>query len=311
VTDFREAIAAHRADLLRHCYRMLGSFADAEDVVQDVLLRAWKARDSYQGDAPVGHWLMRIATNTCLNELARQRRRGWPQLDREPGGASDRPEEIERLEIADWLSPAPDCQLFSPSEPLEARESVALAFLALLQRLPPQQRAVLLLKDVVGWSSEEIASALDLSVAAVSSALHRARKVVEMPARARVEPTQKTLERYVRTWEARDMDALVALLRADVVFAMPPYALWFRDAESFAKLLRSAWFAQRWSTGLCIVPTRANGQVALAFYMGDEGGFRRHSIQLVTMDGDQVAEAIQFIGAEYFRGFDVPERVVR
>src|SRR5262249_32633467 len=134
LTDFRETLAAHRPDLLRHCYRMLGSFADAEDVVQDVLMRAWNARETYAGDAPVGHWLMRIATNACLNELARKKRRGLPQTEREPSSGLAA---TEQLEQADWLGPAPDAQLC-----LEARESVALAFLALLQRLPPRQRAV-------------------------------------------------------------------------------------------------------------------------------------------------------------------------
>jgi RNA polymerase sigma-70 factor (ECF subfamily) len=164
LSDFQQALAAHRPDLLRHCYRMLGSFADAEDVVQDVLLSAWNARDSYSGIVPLAHWLLRISTNACLNELARRRRRGLPQTAREAATTVD---QIELLEAADWLTPAPDSRLFAPpAQANAARESVALAFLALLQQLPPRQRAVLLLKDVVGWSAEEIATALDMTLGA-------------------------------------------------------------------------------------------------------------------------------------------------
>src|SRR5690349_23356222 len=138
VSDFRAELATYRPALLRHCYRMLGSFADAEDIVQDVLLNAWKARESYAGDAPLEHWLYRIATNACLNELARRRRRGLPQLERQPSAA---PEPLEELEAADWLTPAPDALLFgSPPRALETRQSVALAFPPLLPRLPPPPR---------------------------------------------------------------------------------------------------------------------------------------------------------------------------
>ena len=158
-----DTFAEHRPALLRHCYRMLGSFEEAEDVVQDVLLRAWRSRDSYAGDAPVAHWLMRIATNACLNALTRSRPRALPQLDREP----DAP--LAEREVATWVTPAPDARLFpDPARAAEAREEVALAFIALLQRLPPKQRAVLLLKDVVGWPAEEIASALTLTVSSVN-----------------------------------------------------------------------------------------------------------------------------------------------
>jgi RNA polymerase sigma-70 factor (ECF subfamily) len=146
-TDFPEEFSAHRPALLRHCYRMLGSFADAEDLVQEVLLRAWRSRDTYAGEVPLDHWLFRIATNACLNELARRKRRGLPQLEVAPARPND---PLEELDAADWLTPAPDAKLFEgPARALETRESVALAFLALLQRLPQRQRAVLLPKDVV------------------------------------------------------------------------------------------------------------------------------------------------------------------
>jgi RNA polymerase sigma-70 factor (ECF subfamily) len=294
---------AHRPALLRHCYRMLGSFADAEDIVQDVLLSAWKARDSYSGAVPVEHWLMRIATNACLSELARRKRRALPQLEREPARSFDH---IEQLEAADWLMPAPDDQLGV----LEARESVALAFLALLQRLPPRQRAVLLMKDVVGWSAEEIADALAMTVSSVNSALHRARETVaQRPAPTRDEPPPEVLQAYIRSWETHDLATLVTLLKDDIVFAMPPHATWFRDAALLGAFFGAPKLTALWTKGFRLVPARANGQLALAFYAGDGAGFRRHSLQLLAFEGGRVSEAVHFIGEDYFRGFALPERV--
>ena len=304
MTDFREAIEAHRGDLLRHCYRMLGSFADAEDLVQDVLLNAWKARASYAGDAPVGHWLMRIATNACLNALASRKRRALPQMIREPSSGLAA---IESLELAEWIGPAPDARLLDAAHVLEARETVALAFLALLQRLPPKQRAVLLLKDVVGWSAEEIASALDLTVSSVNSALHRARETVKTPADTTREPEPEVVHAYVRSWETHDVDGLVAMLRDDIVFAMPPHATWFDSRVEFERFLREtpSPFAARWAAGFRLVVTRANGRPAFAFY--HQG--RRSSLQVVDFRDGKVAQIVAFIGDPYFRGFDVPETV--
>jgi RNA polymerase sigma-70 factor (ECF subfamily) len=306
--EFREAFAKHRPELLRHCYRMLGAFADAEDLVQDVLLRAWRARATYAGDAPLGHWLMRIATNACLNELARGRRRELPQLDRAPGAP------LEELEAATWVTPAPDAALYSdPGEAAEAREQVALAFIALLQRLPPRQRAALLLKDVVGWSAEEIAAALALTVSSVNSALHRARETVAArPRPSPEEPTAEVLRDYVRSWEARDLEALVARLRSDVVFAMPPHATWYRGADAVRRFLETPRFMAFWSRGLRALPTRANGLPALAWYVPDpDGSDRLHSLHVMRFVDGALAEATNFIGAAYLRGFDLPARLQR
>jgi RNA polymerase sigma-70 factor (ECF subfamily) len=246
---------------------------------------------------------MRIATNACLNELARRKRRGLPQLEREPAGSFDH---IEQLEAADWLTPAPDDQLGA----LETRESVALAFLALLQRLPPRQRAVLLLKDVVGWSAEEIAEALETSESSVNSALHRARETVALrPEVTREEPPPDVLQAYIRSWETHDVAKLVTLLKDDIVFAMPPHATWFRGAALLGAFLGAPRFTTLWTRGFRLVPVRANGELALAFYARDGAGFRPHSLQVVRFTGNRLAEVVHFIGPDYLRGFGLPERL--
>ena len=300
------AFGEHRPALLRHCYRMLGSFEEAEDVVQEALLRAWRSRDSYAGDAPLEHWLMRIATNACLNVLTRERPRALPQLDRPPSAADAA---FETLEAATWVTPAPDARLFpDPGQAAEARETVALAFVALLQRLPPKPRAALLLKDVLGWPADEIAAALELSVSSVNSALHRAREAVAArPHGSFPDPPPDVLGAYIRSWESHDVDALVALLRRDVVFAMPPHAMWFRGADVVGTFLRTPRFATFWARGLRATRTRANGLPALAWYIGDPDGVHRlHSIHVMRFEDGALAEAINFIGGRYLQGFDLP-----
>jgi RNA polymerase sigma-70 factor (ECF subfamily) len=284
---------------------MLGSFEEAEDVVQEALLRAWRSRDTYAADAPLGHWLMRIATNACLNVLTRERPRALPQLDRPPVAAGAA---FETVEAATWVTPAPDARLFpDPAQAAEARETVALAFVALLQRLPPKPRAVLLLKDVLGWPAEEIAAALELTVSSVNSALHRAREAVAAcPRTSFPDPAPDVLGAYVRSWESHDVDALVALLRRDVVFAMPPHAMWFRGADVVSTFLRAPRFATFWARGLMATRTRANGLPALAWYIGDPDGVHRlHSIHVMRFEEGALAEAVNFIGAYYLHGFDL------
>ena len=304
-----ETFVEHRPALLRHCYRMLGSFEEAEDVVQEVLLRAWRSRETYAGDAPLAHWLMRIATNACLNALTRGRPRALPQLDRDPGAP------LLEHEAATWVTPAPDARLFpDPARAAEAREQVALAFIALLQRLPPKQRAVLLLKDVVGWPAEEIASALDLTVSSVNSALHRARQTVAAsPHDGHEDPPPEVLAAYVRSWETRDIDGLVALLRQDVVFAMPPHATWFRGADAVRTFLETPLFGAFWTRGLRITHARANGLPAIVFYAGgpDDDVYQLHSIQVIRFEGGRAADVTTFIGAAYLRGFDVAPTIAR
>jgi RNA polymerase sigma-70 factor (ECF subfamily) len=190
---------------------------------------------------------------------------------------------------------------------------VAIAFIALLQRLPPKQRAVLLLKDVVGWSSEEIASALELTVGSVSSALHRARETVAARPRGRVEdPPDDVLRNYVRSWEERDLETLVALLKKDVVFAMPPHATWFQGAEAVGRFAQTPRFAAFWSRGLLAAHTRANGLPAVVWYTpGTDGVYRPHSIHVMRFENGKLAEATNFIGPHYLHGFDIPSEMAR
>lgn len=308
-SELGDTFAGLRPDLLRHCYRMLGSFEEAEDVVQDTLLRAWRSRDTYAGDAPLVHWLMRIATNACLNRLTRGRPRELPQLDREPAdvGAA-----IQALEAATWVTPAPDARLFpDPARAVEAREEVALAFIALLQRLSPKQRAVLLLKDVLGWSAEDVASALELSLSSVNSALHRARQTVAARPKAPIaDPTPELVGAYVRSWETGDLDRLVALLRDDVSFAMPPHEIWFRGARDVHAFLQTPRFKTFWDRGLRGLATRANGLPAVVWYVGGPDGFTGpHSIQVMRFVDGALAEATNFIGAHYLHGFDLPSKL--
>jgi RNA polymerase sigma-70 factor, ECF subfamily len=308
VTDaFTDGFEKHRAELLRHCYRMLGCFADAEDLVQDTLLRAWRSRATYSGDAPLRHWLMRIATNACLNVLDRQRPRRCPQLDIE---AAIEGAPLHALEADHWVTPAPDAQLFArPDTALELREQVSLAFLALLQRLPPKQRAALLLKDVVGWSSQEIAQALELTLSSVNSALHRARETMAAaPCGPSADPEPEILAKYVRCWEERDLEGLLGMMRQDIAFAMPPFATWFRGVAAVRGFLESPRFTAFWLRGLVAVPTRANGLPALAWYTPGVDGHRRpHSIHVMLFEAGRLAEATNFIGAHYLYGFDLPE----
>jgi RNA polymerase sigma-70 factor, ECF subfamily len=281
---------------------MLGSFAEAEDLVQDSIERAWKSRASYQGTAPLERWLYAIATNACLNALAQRRRRGLPQLEQAPAPA---PGPFGETDTERWVTPAPDEQLFpDASELVEARETLTLAFVALLQRLPARQRAALLLKDVLGWSAEEVADALGLSLASVNSALHRARGAVAREAPRADEPSPETLHAFVRAWESRNLEALVALLQNDVVLAMPPHALWFRGVEAIVGFLTTPGFSAFWSSLKRLAVTRANGLPAVAFYRTLEGGqVQRHSIMLLRFVDGRVAEMTTFIGPELLAGF--------
>lgn len=309
-SEFDTTLATLRPALVRHCYRMLGSFADAEDLVQDTLGRAWTARSSFRGDAPVQRWLFTIATNACLNALAQRRRRSLPQLEADP---SPHGIELDTDDPSSFITPAPDSRLFpDPAAALESRESVALAFIALLQRVPPRQRAALLLKDVLGWPAEEIATALEMTLPSVNSALHRAREATAHFEPRVDEPAPESLPRFVFAWESHDLDALVALLREDIELAMPPYPMWFRGLEAVTAFFRSPRFQRFWSAGLRLVPIRANGAPAFAFYRaGEDNQLALHSIMVSRFHADRVAAMDVFLGPSYGAGFGLPPKIDR
>lgn len=295
--DFETVLAAVRPALLRHCYRLVGRFDDAEDLVQETLARAWSAKAGFRGAAPMKRWLFTIATNTCLNALERRRRLTLPQLEVAPSGADFT---LVEGEPSAFISPAPDALLLpNAEESLERRETVALAFIAVLQRVPPRQRAAVLLKDVLGWSADEIAEALALTVSSVNSALHRGREALSTVELRHDEPAPQTLERFLRAWHTHDLDALVALLRRDVELAMPPWAMWFRGVEAVRAFFTSPRFETFWAGGVQLAPTRANG--APAFVFSRAGAL--HSVMVLRFVDDAVASMDVFVGqTAQFRG---------
>ena len=281
---------------------MMGSFAEAEDLVQDTLERAWKSAASEP--ERVDHWLFAIATHACLTALAKRKRtRLLPQLDLAP--ATD--PVFGETEPERWITPAADARLFAdPAAQAESRESVALAFIALLQRLPPRQRAALLMKDVLGWSSEGIAASLELSVGAVSSALFRARETLARSQVESDEPPPEALIDFVRAWESHDVDGLVALLRRDVVLAMPPHAVWFQGLDAVVRFLRSPRFSEFWSGGIRLAATRANRLPAFGFHrVLQNGRLQPHSVMVTRFVQGELAEMTVFVGPAYFAGFDI------
>jgi RNA polymerase sigma-70 factor (ECF subfamily) len=317
-------VAPHRRELLAHCYRMLGSLEDAEDVVQEALLKAWRALSGFQGRSSLRAWLYRIATNTCLDALDRRARRVLPAQVAEPAdpAAPPAPEDAE----TPWLQPYPDLllEIADPdplADPLDAaaqREHVELAFVAAIQHLPPRQRAVLLLRDVLGWTAPEAAVLLKTSEAAVNSALQRARQAVDgrLPERDRHRPSADEaalIGRYVRAWHAADIPALVALLRADVDLAMPPTPSWYHGRDAVAAYLRQLFGSpQGRHLRLRPLPTGANRQPALAVYTpvattsGEPGLYMPLAIQVLTVHGDLVTNITGFTDPRLFPAFRLP-----
>jgi RNA polymerase sigma-70 factor (ECF subfamily) len=304
VNEFEKLVEPYRASLRLHCYRMLGSSHDSDDMVQETLLRAYRARDTLENPAALRGWLYRIATNVCLNELERRppRMRG---LERGPAGDPDQPLP-EATSEAEWIEPMPSAWLHGAdaASAYTAKESVALAFIAALQVLTAPQRAVLLLRDVVALSAEETAASLDTTVSAVNSTLHRARVALE----ARVGPRaawspefppsvdRNLLERYLRAWESGELDTIVALLHEEVKLSMPPipYWIWGRDraAQFFArrleKMLRERSFRA--------VSIEANGGPAVAFYRaGDDGRANLFAVDVLEYRDDRVVAIDHFM----------------
>jgi RNA polymerase sigma-70 factor (ECF subfamily) len=268
--EFRALVEPHLRALHVHCYRMLGSLHEAEDLVQETLLRAWRRYDTFAGRSSFRAWLYGIATNACLDALRRRNARLLPSHVVPPADPTAMPDP-PRTDVA-WLEPYPDHLLESdPADQVDLRESVRLAFVAAVQQLPPRQRAVLLLRDVLGWSAREVAELLDSSVASVTSALQRARVSVEsVPPLERMsdEAERATVERYIAAWDAADVAALAALLKEDVEMTMPPTPSWYRGRDAVAAFF-TAHFTRFPAGRLRLALTRANAAPALAVYDGD------------------------------------------
>jgi RNA polymerase sigma-70 factor (ECF subfamily) len=304
-----------RAELVVHCYRMLGSVPEAEDAVQDTMLRAWRAWDRYdESRASVRTWLYRIATNVCLTALEGRARRPLPTGLGAPSSDPDAP--LTPDFDVPWLQPLPDGYLpRDPADRVTERHSVRLALVAALQVLPPRQRAVLVLRDVLAFSAAEVAAQLETTATSVNSALQRARATLadaDLREEELTDPddpsVRETVERYVRAFEAADVAALVGLLSADVVLEMPPVPLWYRGPQDYGRFIARV-FAMR-GAGWRMVPLGANGQPALAAYApGPDGTLRLHTLQVLTVTARRVTRNVVFADPQVFAAFGLAEEL--
>ena len=318
--EFSALVEPYRRELQVHCYRMLGSLHEAEDMVQETFLRAWRRLETYAGRASLRAWLYRIATNACLDALEKRPRRTLPVRSQPPAEPSTPP--APPLTELIWLEPFPD-DLLDEAEPTpEARyalhESITLAFLTALQLLPPRQRAVLIMRDVLDWDASEVAELLDMTVSAVNSALHRARVTLNknyaheplVNLRLADPDTRALLDRYVETWEQADVPGLLALLREDVLVSMPPSPTWYSGRAALGAVAVGMIFAGEGRGRFRLKPTRANGQPAFGFYRRDEaaGLWRAESIQVVTLDdrAARLTTLTNFFDANLFARFGLP-----
>ncbi|OBK25434.1 RNA polymerase subunit sigma-70 [Mycobacterium asiaticum] len=308
--DFAAHAEPYRRELLAHCYRMTGSVHDAEDLVQETLLRAWKSYDRFEGKSSVRTWLHRIATNTCLTALEGRQRRPLPTG---LGHANSDPTEelLERAEVA-WLEPLPEAE--DPSVIAGSRESVRLAFVAALQHLSPRQRAVLVLRDVLQWRAAEVAEAIGTTTVAVNSLLQRARAQLDTVSPSAddklVAPdsaeAQELLARYIAAFESYDIDRLVDIFTAEAIWEMPPYTGWYRGAQDIIALIHTQCPAEL-PGDMRLIPLLANGQPAAAMYM--RAGDRHVPFQLHVLDiGSRgVSHVVAFLDGTLFPKFGLPE----
>lgn len=315
-------VDVHRPALHAHCYRMLGSVPDAEDALQEALLGAWRGLPRFEGRSSLRTWLYTIATNACLKAIERRPARVMP-VDFGPAADDPHRELDEPLVESVWLEPYPDDRLGAAAPPPEARyeqrEAVEIAFVAALQHLPARQRAVLILRDVLGFSGAETAAALETSPEAVYSALQRAHKAVaerlpeqsqQVALRSLGDDAVATLAaKYADAWEHADVDAIVAMLTEDAVITMPPYRTWFAGRDDVAAFLRRVPLRGiRWR----VRPSHANGQLSFAFYLLSEetGRYEWHSVEVLTLRGDRIAAITAFLDPEGYHAFGMPAVVV-
>jgi RNA polymerase sigma-70 factor, ECF subfamily len=306
---FGRLFESYRSELNAHCYRMLGSLHDAEDALQEASLRAWRGLPKFEARSSLRSWLYTIATNTCLNAIARRPKRVLP-IDYGP--ATDPNEGPGRPLIESvWVEPYPDETLgledgyAAPEASYEQRESVELAFIAALQHLPPLQRAVLILREVLGFSAREVAESLDTTVASVNSALQRARKAADerLPEQSQQETlrslgdegVRELVESYIDAWQRGDVEKVVSMLTEDAAFAMPPLETWYQGQEGIGRFL-AGWplsGSWRWQT----VRVRANGQEAIAFYTWDpdQDAYLPFALNVLTLRGDKISDVTAFV----------------
>ncbi len=304
----------HRAALTGHCYRMLGSAFDAEDAVQETMVRAWKALARFDGRSSLRTWMYRIATNVCLDALSSKARRARP-IEEGPVGTVD--DELETRPRTHWLEPIPDARMLpsdaDPFETVALKQSTRLAFVAALQHLPPRQRAALLLTEVLGWSAQEVSASLEMSVAAVNSARQRARATlaarnVSLTSEPLSDSQAELLEKYVDAFHEYDVDALVALMRADATLSMPPYTLWLLGPEAIR-----AWLLGRGKgcRGSRLIPTEACGSPAFAQYRrATDGSYTPWSLTILELAGERIKAWNAFLDTErLFPLFGLPMRL--
>ncbi len=296
-----------RGELTAYCYRMLGSAFEAEDAVQETFMRAWRGFDSFEGRAELSTWLYKIATNVCLSALAGMGRRARP-IDLGPPGTADSPLG-ERLPEATWIEPIPDAHIAGaggdPAATVEMRDSIRLAFVAALQHLPPNQRAVLILREVLGFSAREVAESLDTTVASVNSALQRARQTVgeRLPEQSQQttlralgdEKIREVVEGYMDAMERGDVDAVVSMLAEDAAWSMPPLPAWFAGREALTGFLMRGPLSGDWRWRH--LPARANGQLAVGSYCWyeEDGAYHPFALDVLTLEGTEIKAITSFI----------------
>jgi len=312
--EIETRLEQYRQELTAYCYRMLGSAFEAEDAVQETMIRAWRGFESFEGRAALRSWLYRIATNVCLTMLGASQRRARP-MDLQPASTADMPLGAALPENT-WVEPIPDARVVpsggDPADVAVARESIRLAFITALQRLPARQRAVLILREVLHWKASEVAELLDTSVPSVNSALQRARATLsDSPATGTDSPEPlddehaALLARYVDAFESYDMDKLTALLRDDATWNMPPYDLWLQTHRDIVAWCIGPGFACR---GSRLVATMANGSPAFGQYKPDpNGGHEPWSLQVVELSGDRISGITFFLDTpKFFPLFGLP-----
>jgi RNA polymerase sigma-70 factor (ECF subfamily) len=304
---FDALLEPHRKPLLVHCYRISGSLDDAEDLVQETILRAWNKLTAFEGQGSFRNWLYVIASRLWLDEVRRRKKRVLLPLDGDPADPESRPP--APVSPASWLDPLPESWLSgagpSPEHFHERRETISLAFTAALQRLNASQRVVLILREVFNWSAQETAEALELTVDAVNNLLYRARKNLENP-RYEESPAQKPhLDAFVRAWEAGDVHTLIQLLHQKATFAMPPMNAWYAGRAAIQRALRSLVFTPgaKWK----LVPISANGRPAFGIYRGQAGSWQAFGLLLPVYSEGMIAEVTAFLSPQLVLRFGLPQ----